>query len=174
MWQNNAVTPAVVYYTTGGGNWYELNVTGFGVSSVTGTANQITATPTTGAVVLSLPSPINAPGAITSPSQISAPLLIATGPLGVQSSGPLTAAKIQISTGANASIGISGAMSAGTITITTTAVTASSIIFVSVNTAGGTPGILSVPNSSRIPGTSFAIVSQSGSDTSTVNWWIIN
>lgn len=56
-WQNNSVSPAVQYYTTGAGIWNELPNSSFGVSSVTGTANQILATPTTGAVALSLIGP---------------------------------------------------------------------------------------------------------------------
>lgn len=56
-WQNNAVSPAVQYYTIGAGLWYEFPNTSFGVSSVTGTANQISASPTVGAVVLSLIGP---------------------------------------------------------------------------------------------------------------------
>lgn len=56
-WQDNSVNPAVQYYTIGAGIWYELPNTSFGVSSVTGTANQILATPTVGAVVLSLIGP---------------------------------------------------------------------------------------------------------------------
>ena len=57
MWQNNAVNPAVIYITSGAGIWIELPNSSFGVSSVTGTANQILATPTVGAVVLSLIGP---------------------------------------------------------------------------------------------------------------------
>ncbi len=56
-WQNNAVSPAVQYYTIGAGTWYELPNTSYGVTSVTGTTNQITASPTVGAVVLSLAGP---------------------------------------------------------------------------------------------------------------------
>ena len=56
-WQDNSVNPAVQYYTIGNGLWYEFPNSGFGVSSVTGTANQILATPTTGAIVLSLIGP---------------------------------------------------------------------------------------------------------------------
>lgn len=41
------------------------------VSSVTGTANQITASPTTGAVTLSIPSVFSAPGTITSASTLT-------------------------------------------------------------------------------------------------------
>lgn len=82
--------------------------------------------------------------------------------------------KLNIATGTNASIGTSAAMTAGTITIATTAVTVGSQIFVSHNTPGGTPGILSVPEASIVAGTSFVINSTSSSDTSTVNWLIIN
>lgn len=43
-----------------------------GVSSVTGTANQITSSPTTGAVVVSLPSAITAPGSLTTTTSLTA------------------------------------------------------------------------------------------------------
>lgn len=56
-WQDNSVNPAVQWYTTGAGLWYEYPNSSFGVSSVTGTANQILASPTVGAVVLSLIGP---------------------------------------------------------------------------------------------------------------------
>lgn len=82
--------------------------------------------------------------------------------------------KIILPTGTNASIGVSSAMTAGTITVSTTAVTASSKIFLTYNTIGGTPGFLSAPTASIVAGTSFVINSSSGTDTSTVNWWIIN
>ncbi len=82
--------------------------------------------------------------------------------------------KLSIATGANASIGTSAAMTAGAIVVSTTAVTASSIIVVAHNTLGGTPGAVSAPSASIIAGTSFAIASSSNTDTSTVNWWIVN
>lgn len=80
--------------------------------------------------------------------------------------------KIKIATGTNASIGVSGAMVAGTITVSTTAVTAGSLIYLSVNTPGGTQGFLSV--GTIVAATSFVINSSGATDTSTVNWWIIN
>lgn len=82
--------------------------------------------------------------------------------------------KVSIATGADASVGTSAAMTAGAITVATTAVTASSIIFVSHNTLAGTPGAVSAPTGSIVAGTSFDIVSSSNTDTSTVNWWIVN
>jgi hypothetical protein len=82
------------------------------------------------------------------------------------------ATKVNVTTGANKSIGVSGAMTAGTITISTTAVTSSSIIMLVHATVGGTQGILSVGTITN--GTSFQINSSSVLDTGTVNWWIIN
>jgi hypothetical protein len=82
--------------------------------------------------------------------------------------------KLSIATGANASIGTSVAMTAGSVTISTTAVTASSKIFLTVNTPGGTQGTLSAPTASIVAATSFVINSSNAADTSTVNWLIIN
>lgn len=81
--------------------------------------------------------------------------------------------KIKIATGSNASIG-TATLVAGTVTVNTTAVTASSIIMISVNTPGGTQGFVSAPVASIVAGTSFVINSSSNTDTSTINWWIIN
>src|SRR5271170_358629 len=178
MWQNNAVSPAVVYYTTGGGNWYELNVTGFGVSSVTGTPNQVTATPATGDVVLSIPSTFIAPGSIAATSVISAQGNITT------FAGDLTAIngdivlgtvgnRLIISTGVGAAVGTSGALVGGTITVSSAGITNACRIFLSVNAPGGTPGILSAPTSGYVIGTSFTINSSSNTDTSTVNYLLI-
>lgn len=289
-WQDNSVNPAVQYYTTGAGIWNELPNSSFGVSSVTGTANQILASPTTGSVILSLIGPytpatytahgvlvgegtssivalatgtagqlLTSGGASADPTWTTATfpatagttgtilrsngtnwvastdtypntvaagdILIATaantigsladvatgqlltsGGVGVApaytaspsvtgsitagttltaTSGAITATngnlvlgtagnKLSIATGANASIGTSAAMTAGTITISTTAVTASSKIFLTANTLAGTPGTLSAPVASITAGTSFVITSSSNTDTSTVNWLIIN
>lgn len=80
--------------------------------------------------------------------------------------------KLKIATGANASVGTSAAMTAGSITISTTAVTANSQIFLTHATLGGTQGILSVGTITA--GTSFVINSSNAADTGTVNWLIIN
>lgn len=82
--------------------------------------------------------------------------------------------KITIATGANASLGRSVAMTAGVVTIATSALTVSSIIFATAATAGGTQGTLRVDPADYIVGVSFVIRSSSGTDTSTVNWWIVN
>lgn len=81
---------------------------------------------------------------------------------------------INIATGADARMGTSAAMAAGTVTVSTTAVAADSVIFLTANTPGGTQGELSAPTGSIVAGTSFVINSSSNTDTSTVNWLIIN
>lgn len=73
----------------------------------------------------------------------------------------------------NVSIG-TATLVAGTKTVTTTAVKTGAKIFLSVNTPGGTQGFLSAPAASITNGVSFVINSTSATDTSTVNWWIIN
>lgn len=59
----------------------------------------------------------------------------------------------------------------GTLVVATAAVTASSEIFLTCQTPGGTPGFLRV--SARTAGTSFTILSSSGTDTSVVGWMIV-
>lgn len=77
-------------------------------------------------------------------------------------------------TGNADSVAGTATLSGGTVTVSTTAVSASSMILVSHNTPGGTMGHLSAPVASIVAATSFVINSSSGTDTSTVNWWIIN
>lgn len=60
----------------------------------------------------------------------------------------------------------------GTITVSDASVTANSRIFVSSAVGGGTPGWLRV--SARSAGVSFTILSSSGTDTSQVDWLLIN
>lgn len=60
----------------------------------------------------------------------------------------------------------------GTKVVSTTKVAANSRIFLATNVPGGTPGWLQV--SARTAGTSFTILSSSGTDTSSVAWLIVN
>lgn len=84
-----------------------------------------------------------------------------------------TGNKLKIATGSNASVG-TATLVGGTVTVSTTAVATGSTIFLTCNTPGGTQGFLSAPTASIVNATSFVINSSSGTDTSTVNWWIIN
>jgi len=79
--------------------------------------------------------------------------------------------KIKITTGSNASAG-TATLVAGTIVVSTTAVTASSIILLTAQDTGVSTGNLRV--SAKSAATSFTILSTSLTDTCTVGWLIIN
>lgn len=79
-------------------------------------------------------------------------------------------AGLLVKEGTNAKMGVTAAMTAGAITVANTSVTATSRIFLTAQTTGGTPGALRV--SARTAGTSFTITSTSTTDTSTVAWLI--
>lgn len=94
-----------------------------------------------------------------------------TGPLSVAGAVDVTAAGsgLKVAEGANAKQGVA-TLVAGTVTVANTSVTANSRIFLTINTPGGAPGFLQV--SARVAGTSFTILSSSGTDTSVVAWEI--
>ena len=75
-----------------------------------------------------------------------------------------------IKEGSNAKMG-TAVLVAGTVTVSTTAITANSRVFLTSNVDGGTTGAVRV--SARTAGTSFTITSLSGADTSTVAWVIL-
>ncbi|WP_240967504.1 hypothetical protein [Streptomyces composti] len=62
-------------------------------------------------------------------------------------------------------------LTAGTVTVNNTSVTANTRIFLTCQTPGGTPGFLRV--SARTAGAGFTITSSSGTDTSTVGWLLL-
>lgn len=76
---------------------------------------------------------------------------------------------LRVKEGSNAKQG-TATLSAGSVTVSNTSVTANSRIFLTSQSDGGTPGWLRV--SARSAGTSFTITSSSGSDTSTVAYEI--
>lgn len=158
VWVN--VTSSAVYMYTTGGTWVATGGSTTDVNTLSGDSGG-NLSPTSGNIVIAGGTNVTTVG---SGSTIT-----------VNLDATLTGlTKLNVTTGSNASIGTSAAMVAGTVTVSTTAVTASSIIFVSRNTAGGTTGNLSAPTASIVAGTSFVINSSSNTDTSTVNWWIIN
>lgn len=77
---------------------------------------------------------------------------------------------LKIKEGSNAKMGIV-TLSSGAATVNTTAVTANTRIFLTVQTAGGTQGFLRI--SARVANTSFTITSTSATETSTVAWLLV-
>ncbi len=77
---------------------------------------------------------------------------------------------IKIKTGSNATAG-TATLVGGEVVVSTTKVTANSIIILTHQTTAGTAGFVKV--SARSAGTSFTITSSSGTDTSIIGWLII-
>ena len=77
---------------------------------------------------------------------------------------------LKIKEGSNATMGVA-TLVGGTVTVSTTKVTASSRIFLTHQTVGGTVGAVGV--SARTPGASFVITSINVLDTSDVAWLIV-
>lgn len=85
----------------------------------------------------------------------------------------LSTGKLSVTTGANASAG-QATLVAGTKTVTTNKVATASLIFVTVATLGTVVAPQAMLVSNIVDGVSFDITSADGTDTSVVNWWIIN
>lgn len=141
-----------------------------GTTPAAGTFTAVTAT--TGDVTATLGDIVSSAGSVSAATTVTATLGDVTATNGDLSLGT-AGNKLKITEGANASMGVSGALSGtpGTITISTTAVTANSRIFLTRASAAGTLGNLTV--ASIVAGNSFDITSDAN-ETSTVNWLIIN
>lgn len=80
--------------------------------------------------------------------------------------------KLSIATGTNASVGVTANMVAGSVTVTSTAVTTSSVILYARNVVGGElTGAVKI--SAQANG-SFTLASESPTETSTFNYIVIN
>lgn len=100
---------------------------------------------------------------------INGAVIGSTTPAAVSGTTVRATAGLRVSEGANAKQGVS-TLAAGTVTVANTSVTATSRIFLTSQSDGGTVGFLRV--SARTAGTSFVITSSSGTDTSVVAWQI--
>lgn len=165
------------YYASGGvvnnaAVWIVLGGTSVAISDVDGTANQITSTVVAGVATLSLPVAVQAPGSLTAATTLTATLGAITATNGNLVLGT-AGNKLSIAAGANASIG-TATLTAGTVTVSTTAVSASSKIFVTVGTLGTVAAPQAMYVDAIVAGTSFDITSADVTDTSEVNWLIIN
>jgi len=80
---------------------------------------------------------------------------------------------LQVKEGTNAKMGTAVLNGITEVTVATTGVTATSRVFLSVETPGGTVGGLAYV-SSRIAGTSFGVKSLTIGDTSTIAWLIVD
>lgn len=152
---------------------------------IAGTANQITTAASGATVTLTLPAAITAPGSILATTTVASTTSMTAGTSITATLGNITATNgnlvlsaggnklvIHASTASTDSVGVSGNMSGnpGTVTVTTSACTVSSVILFSRATTGGTPGEVSITSQSS---GSFVLTS-TGNETSTFNYLIIN
>lgn len=188
----------VTFALTGGGTAIDSFVpdagtnpvvpTAGGAVTMAGTANQITTTGGTNSLTFSVPTTFIAPGSIASTSTITAATSL-TSTLGniTATNGNLVLGtagnKLSIATGANASTG-TATLVGGTLTVNTSAVTASSLVHIWRQSIGATGaaalGQLTVGTITA--GTSFVInavqaadaTALQASDVSVIGWMIVN
>lgn len=179
-WQYVGTTPPTLYVSSGAGVWTSPGTGSFSTLTVTGQST-LAATTIVGTTL------INASGSATT--------TIGTGGTGAvrignatgntEVTGNLTATngnvvlgtagnKISIATGSNATVGISGSMVAGAVTVSNTSVTDNSKIFAYPAALGTVTAPQSYYISAIVPATSFTIASADATDTSTWNYWFLN
>lgn len=90
----------------------------------------------------------------------------------VATTGGVVPAPTVVQTGTDSDTCGTSTLVGGTVVVATKAVTAASVIVYSRTTLGGTAGHIAI--SARTAGTSFTLLSASGTETSTVSWLIIN
>lgn len=164
--------------------WVQLADSDGAVQSVLGTANQITATNVAGTVTLSTPAAFIAPGSIASTTTIAAGTALSAGTTITATLGNITATngnlvlsaagnKLVIAAAAPTtdSVGTTGAMVGGTVTITSSAIAAGSQIIYSRRTLGTAMGNVSITAQA---GGSATLTSDEGTETSTFDYIIIN
>ena len=182
------VNPTAFYMFAGDGTWIEFATNSGAILSVTGTANQVTATTLGGNVTLSTPATFIAPGSIASTTTLTATLGNITATNGNIVRGTAGNKDVYSSVATTTTAGANSAgtvtLVGGTATIATTAVTASSQIRLYRQGIGATGaaalGILTLGTKSA--GVSFVInavqaadaTALQATDVSVIGWEIVN
>lgn len=148
-------------------------------SKLTGSIDFYTRTFSASAKQFSVVDTFNTANWLTATGNVtgSAPILAAAGSdtnidirVTPKGTGMLSTTGLKIDEGSNKRMG-TATLTSGTVTVSTTAVTANSRIFLTPQAAAGTPGWLRV--SARTAGTSFTVTSSSGSDASMFAWMLV-
>jgi hypothetical protein len=140
-----------------------------------GTTNQITTTGSGSTITWSIPTTFIAPGSIAATTTLTATLgnITATnGNLNLATTG--NKILIHATTAASDSIGTATLAGAATTTVSTTAVTAASKIFLQTRVLGTVSAASTLAVTAVSPGVNFTITPSQSTDTSTVDYWIIN
>lgn len=109
--------------------WTQEGGAGAGtVTSVTGTANQVTSTPTTGAVVVSLPASITTPGSLTTTTSLAATTTVTAGTGITSTTGNIVATAGAMNAGTTMTAGTGITATTGNIVATAGAVSAGTTV----------------------------------------------
>ncbi len=195
----SGTTGAIVTLTGGSGGAISPVA---GNINILGTANQLTSTGTAGAITFSLPAAITAPGSLTTTTTLASGTTLAAGTsmsavTSITAGTSLTATLGNITaTNGNIVRGTTGnkdvyttvasnatavansagsvALVGGTIVVSTTAVTASSLIRLTCQALGTVVVPSGLCVSAKVASTSFTILASQATDTSTIFWEIVN
>jgi len=152
--------------------WVQISNSTGDILAINGTANQITASTTSGTTTLSIPSTFIAPGSI---SATLGNITATNGNLVLGTAGnKIVSTSVATTTTAGANSFGSVALVGGTATVATTAVTANSLIFLTSQALGTVTVASALDVTAKTAGTSFVITASQGTDTSTIAWMIVN
>jgi hypothetical protein len=190
-------SPTAFFLYGGAGNWIEFATSGGDITAINGTASQVAVTTVAGIATISLPAAITTPGSLATTTSLASGTTLAAGTsmsagTSITAGTTLTATlgnitatngnlvlgtagnKISIATGSNASVGTSGAMTGGAVTVSNSSVTAASKIFCYPATLGTVTVASGYYISAISAGVNFTITSSAPTDTSTWTYLIIN
>lgn len=157
--------------------WELISTSAGNIVAVNGTTNQITVNTANGIATISLPAAITAPGSLTTTTSLTATLgnITATnGNLVFGTAGNKISAPAATTTTAGANAFGRVALVAGSAVVSTTAITATSIVLLTNQVLGTVAAPFPLAVTARTAGSSFTITSSDGTDTSTIGWVIIN
>ena len=203
QWEDGSASPKLIYITTGAGSWAQSGASASTLDTLTassggaltpvanninilGTANQVTTTGSGATITLSTPAAFIAPGSIAATTTLTATAGAITATNGTLVLGPagnkILSTSVGTTTAAGANAFGSVTLVAGTATVATTAVTASSLIHLSRQSVGTSTALGELTVGTKTAGTSFVISAATpatpgtplASDTSVVFYQIIN
>lgn len=148
------------------------------IVDVDGTTNQVNVSNVGGVATVSLPTALVAPGSVTATTSLTATLgnITATnGNLVLTAAGNKV---VHTSMGTTSAAGANSAgtvaLVAGTVVVSTTAVTANSQIHLTCQALGTVTAPSALAVTAKSAGTSFTILASQNTDTSTIFWEIVN
>ena len=165
-----------LYYQAGNSagvpNWVLISDASGSIVGINGTANQITVATTAGVATLSIPAAFIAPGSIAATTTLTATLGAITATNGnLVLSGAGNKLVIAAAAPTTDSVGTTEAMIGGAVTITSSAITASSKIIYARRLLGTVAGHVSITAQA---GGSATLTSDAATETSTFDYLIIN